>query len=88
MSNKYPVPYHFLIKKMRPNAAYKINQKSYDGIEWLDKRVPKPSVEEFEAAYLHWMRFPLDEFISPDEILAQMIPVKKTFWQKLKGLFA
>jgi hypothetical protein len=68
-----PLHFTYLLKKIRPRSKYKIRNNTYAGIEWRDKKTSKPTIEEFEAAFLHFHHNP---------------PVKKTVWQKIKAFFS
>lgn len=86
MSRPLHIP--FLLKKTRPTARYEVKNKSdYNSIVWKDKHQECPTLEELEAAFDHLQLHPEDNFVSQEEINAILIPRKKSFWEKLKGLF-
>lgn len=40
------------ILKIRPGAVFSLNDNDYEKLEWLDKRLKKPSLKELEDAWL------------------------------------
>lgn len=50
--SKYPLDIPAIMKRIRPHSNYKLKDRTYEGIVWLDRKREKPTLQELEDDFL------------------------------------
>lgn len=48
--------YAFILGKKFPDSQWSLDGDDYEGLQWMDNSIPKPSREELDNAYADYMR--------------------------------
>lgn len=74
------------IEMIRPGAPYNIKRGDYEGIEWLDEKQSKPTIEEMDAALLECQRAISSPTLEQEQAKTDLMDTRKSDAERIDAM--